>query len=455
MRSTTNQSQIPGFTRVPRTTALVGKRVLSAVPTSVLERFLLVVLAVVIPLDSNLPTPGGASIPAIVFMFVFGYLVLCRPGAFLRSAKCPVFVAGYIFLATALVMEIWHGSFDFREIVRIFVFLLSGVAVAAVCRDRSALYSCMSGYVLASLFLAPILMLTLFGVLSGAEVTDYQEASVLRAKVGHKTGLHTNANSMAASLAQGTLVAVALAMFAKTTFKKIGFLGLSFVFGLAAFLPMSRSGVLILFVSLATIIYVYGALNPKVILTCFVLSVGLLAVVPNAVLTRLTVSTEPTLGGGAYEDSRMDLYSLAIEALPEYIWTGVGINAFYGEWGEKHGLYAALHNCYLHVSVLWGLPGLFAFLALVWQAYRCLPKHSGADPLRLCILGLAVSALIVTFFSHEFESKKFSLILGMLAGADLRIWRASSSQQLIGKGQGSSRNKVSHGNLAEPSDKSV
>ena len=337
----------------------------------------------------------------------------------------PVFVAGYIFLATALVMEIWHGSVNFNYMIRIFMMILGGVGVASLCRDRSALYSCMSGYVLGSLFLAPILILTLFGVLSAANVTDYQEASVMRIGISHKTGLQSNLNSMAISLAQGTLVALVLAIFAKTSFKKIGFLGLTFVFGLATFLPMSRSGVLILFVSIVTILYVHGALNPKVILMCLVLSVGLLAVIPNAVLTRLTISTEQTAGGN-YEDSRMGLYTAAIQSLPEYILTGVGESAFFGEWGISHGMWGALHNCFLHVSVLWGLPALFAFLALVWQAYRCLPKRSGADPLRLCILGLAVSALCWTFFTHGFEGKHFSLILGMLAGADLRIWRASS-----------------------------
>ena len=173
MDSTTNQSKIPGFTRVPRTTALIGKRVLSTVQTSVLERFLLVVVAALIPMEANLPTLGGASITFIVFGLMLGYLVLRRPGVLLRTAKCPVFVAGYIFLATALVMEIWHGSVNFNYMFRIFMMILGGVAVASFCRDRSALHSCMSGYVLGSLLLAPILILTLFGVLSAANVTDY------------------------------------------------------------------------------------------------------------------------------------------------------------------------------------------------------------------------------------------------------------------------------------------
>ncbi len=449
MHSTTNQSKMPGFSRAPRPSSFIGKRVLSTVQTSGLERFLVMGVVALVPIEASLPTLGGLSATFIVFIFFFGYLVLCRLGVLLRTAQCPVFVAGYIFLATALVMEIWHGSPEFKALLRLFMMILGAICVASVCRDRSALHSCMSGYVLGSLMLAPILILTLYGVLSAANVTDFQEASVLRIGVEHKTGLKTNLNTMATSLAQGTLVALVLAIFAKTFFKKIGFLGLSFVFGLATFLPMSRSGVLILLVSIAPILYVYGALNPKVIILVLVLSVGLLAVVPNAALTRLTISTEQQSRGG-YEDSRTELYTTAIRALPEYFLTGVGMSALVGKWGRRYEmLQGGAHNCTLQVSILWGLPGLISFLALIWQAYRCLPKRYGADPLRLCILGLAVSALGSTFFSHNFESKEFSLILGILAGADLRIWPRLSGQPRRGRGQGSSPDKLSLGSSAK------
>ena len=78
---------------------------------------------------------------------------------------------------------------------------------------------------------------------------------------------------------------------------------------------------------------------------------------------------------------------------------------------------------YAQVTLYWGLLGLLAFLALIWQAYRCLPRRYRADPLGLCLLGLAIVLMVKSFFSHNLERKELSIVLGLLTGTNLWIWQ--------------------------------
>jgi O-antigen ligase len=143
--------------------------------------------------------------------------------------------------------------------------------------------------------------------------------------------------------------------------------------------------------------------------------------VPGTVFSRLTITTERT--ASRYVDGRTDTYKKVIEYLPEFVLTGVGVSHFYGDWGMDAGFgLVGTHNIYAEVTVYWGLPGLLALLALVWRAYQCLPRRSSTDPLGLCLLGISVSVMVYSFFTHNLEEKQFSIALGLLAGANHWIW---------------------------------
>lgn len=130
-------------------------------------------------------------------------------------------------------------------------------------------------------------------------------------------------------------------------------------------------------------------------------------------------------------ESRADLYWRAFQHWDEYVMTGVGAGNFWNKWGFDHDFasgsafsinVSGLHNIFLQVMVNWGLPGLLAFIVVVWQAYRCLPIRCGSDPLALGLLGIAVSLASLLFFSHGFYDKFFSLGLGMLVASRYWIW---------------------------------
>jgi O-antigen ligase len=126
-------------------------------------------------------------------------------------------------------------------------------------------------------------------------------------------------------------------------------------------------------------------------------------------------------------EARARIYTAAVEHFPEYALTGVGVGNFWGAWG-RHSNYAygrgvlGSHNVFIQVTIYWGLIGLLALIAVVWQAYRCLPRHCGSDTLSLQLLGISVAVLIWALTMHNLYAKEFSLVLGLLVGARRQIW---------------------------------
>jgi hypothetical protein len=134
----------------------------------------------------------------------------------------------------------------------------------------------------------------------------------------------------------------------------------------------------------------------------------------------MAYSTE--VHGGKME-GRARVYTAAIEHLPEYLGSGVGVGNFWGPWGKRSsfgGLGA--HNGFIQVTIYWGLAGLLALAAVIWQAYRCLPANCGKDVIGLCLAGTAVSLFMMLLITHNLYIKEFSLGLGMLVGAQRWVW---------------------------------
>ena len=206
---------------------------------------------------------------------------------------------------------------------------------------------------------------------------------------------------------------------------------------LPAHMPGNQAcGVLILAVTATAIFYAYGIIRARVIGGAVIFVMLALLMVPKAVFTRMVISTE-TRGDWAgsesdkYADARVSGYLALIEYFPEYILTGLGASHLYGDWGRKSKFeQLGTHNVIAEVTVYWGLLGLVAILTLYWQAYQCLPRYSGAEPLCLCLRGIVVSIMVYSIFTHNLENKEFAIALGLLAGSDHWIWpRALASRR--------------------------
>ena len=156
------------------------------------------------------------------------------------------------------------------------------------------------------------------------------------------------------------------------------------------------------------------------------LGVCILVWVPNAVFARFNVNPQTPEGP---TEARTALYQAVLVHLPEYGLTGVGAGNFWGPWGQRsqfrkgRGILGA-HNCFIQITLYWGLLGLLALSSVVYRAYKCLPKKCGNNPWSLAMLGVVVSLLVFMLVTHVLSFKAFSLGLGILIGMHYWIWPA-------------------------------
>ena len=398
---------------------MVRLRKFQSVPTTIVDRLLLICTIGVLPLQWYYPTLFGLSVGFIVFAVSGAYVVSFRLRMLRKILLQPLFWAGYAFVSIGFFMEVAHGSTGYVEMLRILFMILGATIVAVLCRDRKAFLWAICGYLLAGICLSCILFLTSYGTLRDANARDFQDASYLRQSIFDSYSLDADANTIAFFAAQGVVVSVGMGLMAKSYFLRGLFIALGAFCLVATSLPMSRGSIVIVAISCAAMVWAHGLLRPKVIIAATVLAVATMMYVPDVVFKRLTVSVETR--PGEREEGRKRVYGAVLQHLPEYIFTGVGITNYYGKWGRQTRLWKnnrvlGTHNSFAQVTVYWGMVGLLALLTLIWQAYRCLPSHLGTDYVRLCLLGIVVSVAVEMLFVHTLYIKPFSLALGLLAG---------------------------------------
>jgi hypothetical protein len=393
--------------------------------TTRIERFLLITLIlmfVIWPLTGFFAHVAGFSWAFFMFMMCGGYVLFKRPSTLARISFDPLFVTAYILLALGSLIEFFHPYASYSEIFRIGQMFAGAMIVASLCRDRSALRVAMHGYLIAGVWLSVYFFLTSFSALSGAMATDYDAASRVRGEVLAGSAFHANWAPFISTL--GAVVALASALTAHAPRRRYLFLGIAMFCAIASTLPLSRSGIAIMIGSLAAVMFAGGIWRGGTILMAGIIGAAIVMWVPNVVWARFTLSM-----GHNYEEARVTIYKAAVEHFPEYAMTGVGAGNFWGAWGRYYSNYGVgrgkligAHNVFIQVTIYWGLAGLLALMAVVWQAYRCLPRHCGSDTLSLQLLGISVAALIMSLGMHDLYAKDFSLVLGLLVGARRWIW---------------------------------
>lgn len=389
--------------------------------TSSIERLLLIATIVVLPLQDHVPTIGGFSVMFLIFSVLAGYVLVTRPGTMINLSIHHVFLAGYAFLILGTLIEAIHPAPDFFELKRYGYMIAGSVAVASLCRDRQCLQAGLYGYLIMSVWLSVFLIMTFYGSLDLSTASSVRDADRIRLQVLGESPLQANLNKMAFQIAEGIVVALTFALTAASSRLRNLFLGVTVFCLVAAFMPMSRSGILITVISCAVVIFAFRGKRMRALVAVAALGIGILFWAPDVALTRLSSVTTQSF----YEDKRdrAGLYKTILEHFPEYVATGVGSGNYWDWWARSAiGQKLGTHNAFLQVTVYWGLPALILFLIMLLLAYRCLPKRSGADPLSLCLLGISMCLLLRMFISHNLADKDFSIGLGMLVGASYWLW---------------------------------
>jgi O-Antigen ligase len=417
-------------------------------PATLVERLMLTFSIAILPLENHIPAMGRFSVMFLLFALMGCHVVLNRTKTVARTWLHPVFLTGYGLVLIGVMVESLHIHASYQFLSAVAQMFLGGVVVASLCHDRQALRAALHGYILAGVWLGLFLLVTSYGPLRNAVVSTFQEAGELRKITYENLALRVDLNTMSFYAAQGAAVALALTLNAATRRPRIVYGSFALICLLASFLPFSRGGIAIALASCATVMIVYTATRPSrlthTLAVAVVMAVGLAYLVPSAILERLQYSTETSTGGRM--EGRAFVYSAAVRELPEYGLLGVGAGNFMSDWGEDSAFayvkgatrydlgethLAATHNCFVQVTLCWGLPGFIALMVVIWQAYRCLPKAHRDDALALCLYGIAVSLLLRSMVVHNLYAKEFSFGLGLLVGTRLWIWPRRRSQRLL------------------------
>jgi hypothetical protein len=403
--------------------------------TSRLEQLLLMAAIILLPLQDHLPSVYGFSAMYIIFGVLAGYALLTKPIMLARMAVHPVVVTASILIILCSLIEFGHSDASYVELRTYALSIGGAVAVATLCRDRRALQASAYGYLIMSIWLSAFLMLTFYSTLHGAMGSDLREVSKIRDEVFEDNPLNANLNKLAFQVAQGAVVALAFGLSATTPRQRALLLAIGLFCMVGVFLPMSRGGILIAFISGAVVLLAFRGQRMRALLVVAALGIGVAMWAPSIAFTRLKSSVSASYYEEG-EDSRARIWLAAIDHLPEYVVTGVGAGNYWDWWGITHGFdhrgitVLGAHNSFFQVTIFWGFVGLFAFLAVLWRCYRCIPKRSGADALSLCLLGIAVSLVLRLFVSHNFADKDFTLGIGLLVGARSWIWPAGIVQPI-------------------------
>jgi hypothetical protein len=396
-------------------------------PTTTVERLLLVATLVLLPLEDHIPTVAGFSLLFLLFALSAAYVAVHRGRALYRVVLHPAFVTAYAFLLVSFLMEFSYPNADYEDLSRIGFMLAGAVIIAALCRDEQAMRGGIYASIAAGVWLSVLLFTTSYGALQSATAISYQEASQTRAQILKDVPLELNANKMALYTALGTAAALSLTLTARSFHKRMLFLGITLFSLVATFLPMSRSGILVVIAACGVVTLTYRAKRAQAMALAVVLGIGIMSLVPGVVFSRMEVST----------GARAQVYAAAIRNVPEYWATGVGVSNYWGEWGFEHGFgvtrngisgVMGTHNIFFQTTIYWGGLSLLALFTVIWQGYHCLPQRSVSDSMALFLKGNAVAVLVSMFFVHTLYDKHFSIALGLLVSASCWLWPAGMAQ---------------------------
>jgi O-Antigen ligase len=392
--------------------------------TSGLERVFLFTTIVALPTENHFTFLPGFSLIFLLFGAIALYVVFFRFSELLQTVCHPLFLAAFLFLGYGVLMELTHDNASYGELFRVAQMIVGAVLLATICRDWPALRSACHGYLIAGVFLSALLFFTSYGALSQATTANFQEASELRASAFENNPLEANLNSMAFGAGQAAVVALAWALAAHGSLHRNLYLIAGVICMIGSFLPLSRGGVAITIAACASVMYAFGLRHGKPLLIAVLVGGAVLMWVPQSVWSRMSFSFEEREGK---VEGRARVYGTAIDHLPEYVLTGIGAGNFWSAWGLKTelntgGRVTGSHNCFIQVTLYWGILGLLALVLIFWQAYRCIPRYSNRDAAALSLVGVAVSLGLYSMVIHSVYAKEFSLGLGLLAGGQRWIW---------------------------------
>lgn len=390
------------------------------------DRFLIFLLVVSIYFEANLPYWGKASTPFIIFGITLAYLSVFRLKTLLRLLAGRYFMSALGFAVVAIFMETLHPFASYDLIFRYLNMTIGIFGIAVLCRDRKALDVALFTFILASAAQSLVLFFGTASFLRTFNVEGFYESSRARIQAYEEFVLRGNLNEISYFSSIGAIIGIIWFYYEKRKWFRIILLSLTIPSVLGVFMPASRTGAILFFVSL--IIFIYKAkihirrwIYPVLILGGFVL-----VAIPEVIWVRIFSFLHLT--ELQETDSRTKIFSAILTNFPRYFLDGVGAGNYWQGWAVHAGISnrftsdiaIAAHNAYLQVWIYWGLPGILSFLTLIYTFSKALDRRIPGDYRKAALYIFVMMIPLIFIFYHSFYHKSFSIGLGMLIGT--RFW---------------------------------
>ena len=270
-----------------------------------------------------------------------------------------------------------------------FIFFLVTASVTSVRQARLLLMlMCLSTLMLDRSF---------WNTVSGHDYSAYAEDLREGGPMGQ-----AGANGLAAFEAQVSTLLVALAATEKTWRWKLAYFALAGFCVVCLLYSLSRGGYL---ACLAGFLFLGIAKSRKLLLLLALFALNWTAIVPSAVVDRVTMTYDQNGSLDHSSETRVTLWEDALGLMQAHPLMGTGFDTY--RYMKRVGEYEDTHNIYLKILVETGVVGLLFFLAILGTSFRQglkLSRHA-SDPLLsglgLGLAGWVICAAVACFFGDR------------------------------------------------------
>lgn len=387
---------------------------------SSIEEALLFAVIVGLPLQYVLGTFRGVSVIALLIGLIGAVSFVRNPANLLRSFATPPLMIGFMLIGYGFASESVRLTTSFDFVTRVAKMLIGAAFVCSICRSRRQYMVIKWAILVMGGWLGAYLILTKYGLVSGGAATEFSHANALRANVFSGASLGNNLNELAFLAALGAVTTLGCAVSARSSSAMILLGAAAAAEFLACSLPLSRDGIIAAAVgSLYVLFHSRRKLGRRVAIG-LAGALAVAALLPSAVLARMVVTSQ---GVGSGSDPRTQIYRAAFDALPRYIWLGVGNGTYEDSWGNQNGfvrggVLVGAHDAFFQVAIFWGLPGLILLIFLLvtlWRTRAKIRRLLTDSQVDLLVDGLLVVFLVRIFFTHVLYDSAFAVIIGLVS----------------------------------------
>src|SRR5215471_3235499 len=173
-----SQHQYPSHSPASPHVVVITRR--KYTPTTLVERLLLLLNILLLPLEAYAPTIGGFSSMFFLFALSGLYVVIWRFESLVQIWNHRVLLACYFLIFIGFIFETCSPSTNYEVLIRIVQMCMGVMVIATLCRDIRALRSCILGYILVGIWVSLYLFLSFYGMLQEVSVSNFDEASLVR-----------------------------------------------------------------------------------------------------------------------------------------------------------------------------------------------------------------------------------------------------------------------------------